>query len=57
MSENLSEEDIKQAKEVFDEILQQAEMEKERQFLTYDELKRALFKLTNEEFSHEKSSF
>ena len=48
----LTEEQIQKCKDIFDRILDDAELEVDREYLTYDELERALVMLTNKKFEH-----
>ena len=47
---SLRDTDVIRSKQIFDEILDQAEMEKERDYLTYDELERALTECLQKKF-------
>ena len=48
----LTEQQIQKCKDIFDRILDDAELEVDREYLTYDELERALVMLTNKKFKH-----
>lgn len=53
LNENL----IQNCKEIFDEMLDQADLEKERDYLTYEELEKALALIMNDEFKHKNVFF
>jgi len=53
----LTEDQINKCKDVYDQILDEAELEEDRDYITYEELEKALVLLTGQKFKHKNVFF